>query len=240
MSADRLAGCRQRWQRSSALTPASPRRAGTRRPAAAAARGRRPAPAPDGRTSARRTPSTARLVRSARRTRRPFSRSSSAPNATSRPKTSSTASSGWRAKVEVTIEELAHEHAEGRQSGDRRDAERPGPSRAPDGVTVSPRMSAMRCVPLTCATWPTEKKIADLVRLCMVMCSRPAKLAERAAHAEGEGDDAHVLDRGIGEHAFDVAPAIQHERGEDQRQQAQRDHQRARARSRRGWPRSAS
>jgi hypothetical protein len=38
-------------------------------------------------------------------------------------------------------------------------------------------MSAMRCVPFTCATWPTQKKIADLVRLCSAMCSRPAKLA---------------------------------------------------------------
>ena len=53
------------------------------------------------------------------------------------------------------------------------------------------------------------------------------EIAERAGHAEGEHDDAHVLDRRVGEHAFDVAPAIQHERGEDQRQQAERDHQRA-------------
>ena len=38
-------------------------------------------------------------------------------------------------------------------------------------------MSAIFCVPLTWAMWPTAKKIADLVRLCMTMCSRPAKLA---------------------------------------------------------------
>ena len=44
-------------------------------------------------------------------------------------------------------------------------------------VTVSPPMSAMRWVPLTWAIWPTAKKIADLVSECMVMCSRPAKLA---------------------------------------------------------------
>ena len=43
---------------------------------------------------------------------------------------------------------------------------------------------------------------------------QPGEIGERPAHAEGEGDDAHVLDRGIGEHAFDVAPAVQHERGE--------------------------
>ena len=66
-------------------------------------------------------------------------------------------------------------------------------------LSVRPRMSAIRWVPLTCAMWPTAKKIADLVRLCIVMCSRPGEIGERAAHAEGEGDDAHVLDRGIGE-----------------------------------------
>ena len=52
---------------------------------------------------------------------------------------------------------------------------RPQPSTGCE--TVRPRMSAICCVPLTCAMWPTEKKIADLVRLCMVMCSRPAKFA---------------------------------------------------------------
>ena len=44
-------------------------------------------------------------------------------------------------------------------------------------VSVRPPMSAIFCVPFTCAMWPTAKKIADLVRLCIVMCSRPAKLA---------------------------------------------------------------
>ena len=29
-------------------------------------------------------------------------------------------------------------------------------------VSVNPPMSAMRCVPLTCAMWPTAKKIADV------------------------------------------------------------------------------
>jgi hypothetical protein len=52
---------------------------------------------------------------------------------------------------------------------------RPQPSIGWD--TVSPRISDMRCVPFTCAMWPTQKKIADLVRLCSVMCSRPAKFA---------------------------------------------------------------
>jgi hypothetical protein len=51
----------------------------------------------------------------------------------------------------------------------------------------------------------------------MVMCKRPAEVGERPAHAEGEGDEPHVLDRGVGEHALDVAPAVEHEAGEDQR-----------------------
>ena len=38
------------------------------------------------------------------------------------------------------------------------------------------------------------------------------EVGDRAAHAEGEGDDAHVLDRGEGEQPFDVAPAVEHER----------------------------
>ena len=52
---------------------------------------------------------------------------------------------------------------------------RPQPSTG--WVSVRPRISAIFCVPLTWAMWPTAKKIADLVRLCIVMCSRPAKLA---------------------------------------------------------------
>ena len=37
------------------------------------------------------------------------------------------------------------------------------------------------------------------------------EIRERPAEAEREGNDAHVLDRGIGEKAFDVAAAVQHE-----------------------------
>ena len=44
-------------------------------------------------------------------------------------------------------------------------------------LSVRPLISSMRWVPLAWLIWPTVKKIADLVRLCMVMCSRPAKLA---------------------------------------------------------------
>ena len=53
------------------------------------------------------------------------------------------------------------------------------------------------------------------------------EIGERTAHAEGEGDDAHMLDRGIGEHALDVAPAVEHEGREHERDQPHRHHQRA-------------
>jgi hypothetical protein len=35
-----------------------------------------------------------------------------------------------------------------------------------------------------------------------------------------------VLDRGIGEHPLDVAPAVQHEGGEQERHESHADHQR--------------
>ena len=53
------------------------------------------------------------------------------------------------------------------------------------------------------------------------------EIRHRPAHAECEGDDAHVLDRRIGEQAFDVAAAVQHECREHQTDQAERDHDHA-------------
>ena len=43
--------------------------------------------------------------------------------------------------------------------------------------SMSPRMSAMFCVPVFCEAWPTVKKIALLVSECTVMCNRPANAA---------------------------------------------------------------
>ena len=40
-------------------------------------------------------------------------------------------------------------------------------------------------------------------------------------------DLVHVLDRGVGEQAFDVASSVQHERGEQDRDDAHADHERA-------------
>ena len=87
-------------------------------------------------------------------------------------------------------------------------------------------MSAIRCVPLTWAIWPTAKKIARLGQAVHGHVQQAGEIGERPAHAEGEDDDAHVLDRGISEQPFDVAAAIEHEGGEDQRDETQRHHQR--------------
>ena len=107
-------------------------------------------------------------------------------------------------------------------------------------LSVSPVMSWIFCEPLAWAIWPTAKKIAALVRLCIVMCSSPAKLASVPTQAEGEGDDAHVLNRGIGEEPLDVVAAVEHERREHDRQQAHRDHQRPGRHLPPRWPRAAS
>ena len=56
---------------------------------------------------------------------------------------------------------------------------------------------------------------------------KPGKIRQRSAHSEGEGDDPHVLDRGVGEHALDVAPAVQHERRKNERDEPHGHHQRA-------------
>ena len=90
--------------------------------------------------------------------------------------TSGKASRAARAKVELTIRNsLMNTPKGGRPAMATTPTTRLQPSTG--CVTVRPRISAIRWVPFACAIWPTAKKIADLVRLCMVMCSRPAKLA---------------------------------------------------------------
>ena len=51
------------------------------------------------------------------------------------------------------------------------------PSRSSGSIVMSPRISSMNCEPAFCAAWPTEKKIADFVSECTVMCSSAAKFA---------------------------------------------------------------
>ena len=132
------------------------------RPAPAADRRRRRTPARDARTSAHRRPSPRRSAPRGSPNAMALSRRNSAPKPTRSPNTSRIASSGSRAKVEVTTRNSLMKMPSG---GSPAMATTPSTSPQPSTgwVTVSPPMSAIFCVPLTCAMWPTAKKIADLV-----------------------------------------------------------------------------
>src|SRR5258708_5446164 len=86
-----------------------------------------------------------------------------------------TASTGSRANVVVTTRNSLVNTPNG---GSPAIAATPATSSQPSNgcVVVNPPISAIRWVPFTWATWPTVKKIADLVRLCMVICNSPARL----------------------------------------------------------------
>jgi len=43
------------------------------------------------------------------------------------------------------------------------------------------------------------------------------EIGERPAHAEGEHNDAHVLNRRVAEHPLDIMAAVEHEASEDER-----------------------
>src|SRR5262249_35628821 len=144
-----------------------------------------------------------------------FNRRNRAATPTRMPKTSTSASAGARANVELTTRNSLMKIPSG---GKPAMATTPRINVQPriGWVSVRPPISAIRCVPLTCAIWPTAKNIAGVVSEGMVMCNGPAKFASGSAHAEGKSYDAHMLDRRIGEHAFDVAPPVQHEDREDE------------------------
>ena len=74
------------------------------------------------------------------------------------------ASNGWRANVEVTIRNSVMKMPVG---GSPTMVITPATRLHPRTgcETVRPRISDIICVPFTCAMCPTEKKIADLVRL---------------------------------------------------------------------------
>ena len=92
------------------------------------------------------------------------------------PKQSPEGDSELRAKVDVTIRNSLRKMPNGGK-----------PAMASTPITSAPaerRMAGGQAADvgyllrsLDWAPWPTAKKIADLVRQCIVMCSRPAKLA---------------------------------------------------------------
>ena len=124
-------------------------------------------------------------------------------------------------------EELAHEDAQRRQTRDRKHAD--------DEAPAQPRLTygeardvgdPLRALDLrNMADGEEDRRFGQAVHRHV---QQPREIGECSAHAEREDDDPHMLDRGEREQAFDVAPAVQHEGGEDQRDEAERRHQRAR------------
>ena len=128
---------------------AAKRRRQRRSPApAASARCSQIGPTRDAASPARRAPRPASGVGVAEAERLQRVRSSPPPP-TSRPRPSgSDQPPGACAATSVTQQEFAGEQREGRQPGDRRDAERQRPSRAPGWLAASPPMSAIFCAAL--------------------------------------------------------------------------------------------
>jgi hypothetical protein len=87
-------------------------------------------------------------------------------------------------------------------------------------------MSAIRCVPDLghVADGEEDRRLGERMHGHV---QEAGEIGERTAHAECKGDDAHMLDRRVGEQPLDVAPAVEHERGEYERDQSERHHQRA-------------
>ena len=123
-------------------------------------------------------------------------------------------------------QEFAGEDSKRRQSGDGHHAEHQAPAQNRIGLGqpahVGDALSALDLRDV--ADRKEDRRLGERMHRHV---QEPGEVGERSAHAEGEGDDAHVLDRGIGEHALDVAPPVQHERGEDERDQPHGHHQRA-------------
>ena len=83
---------------------------------------------------------------------------------------------------------------------------RPQPSTG--WLSVRPRISAMLLRALGLGDMADGEEDRRLGERVHGHVQQPGEVGERPAHAEGEGDEPHVLDRRIGEHALDVAPAV--------------------------------
>ena len=98
---------------------------------------------------------------------------------------------------------------------------------------ISPPSFSMSLVPVPCSTLPAAKNIRHFIRAWFQMWSSPAAIAQHghgaacplAEHhrpdAQGQADQPHVLDAGVGEHSLDVA-LVNGQRDPDQgREQAE-------------------
>ena len=235
---------RPSWQSCRAAVPWSSIRAawprsGTRPPPPAAGRCRRRTPARDGHTSADRRRSPCALGPRGSPNAMALSRRNSAPKPTRIPNTSRIASQRLAREGRADQQELAHEDAERRQAGDGDDAEHQAPAehRIGDGEAAHVG-DPLRALDLRdVADREEDRRLGQRMHGHV---QQPGEIGERPAHAEGKGDDAHVLDRGIGEHALDVAPAVQHERSRRSARSAPSSSSAVRARAHSGWPPAAS
>ncbi|GCC43064.1 hypothetical protein chiPu_0027181, partial [Chiloscyllium punctatum] len=114
-------------------------------------------------------------------------------------------------------EKFAHEDTERRQTGDCDNADHQAPAERGMGFSQAANVGdPLRALHL--------RDVADRVedpRLCQAVhhhVQQAGEVGERAAHPECKHDDAHMLDRGIGEQPFDIAAAVEHEGREQQRE----------------------
>ena len=122
-------------------------------------------------------------------------------------------------------QEFAHEDAERRQAGYCHDTDDERPAKPGMTFGQPPYLGdLLRALDLRDMTDGKEDR--RLGQAVHDHVQQAGEVGERAAHAEGEGDDPHVLDRGIGEHALDVLTPVEHEGGEHHRHEAEGDHQR--------------
>jgi hypothetical protein len=122
-------------------------------------------------------------------------------------------------------QEFAHEDTERRQAGDRHHPQHEAPAeyRIGDG---QPAHVGDLLRSLDLGDVANREEDRGLGERMHGHVQEAGEIGEGAAHAEGEDDDAHVLDRGIGEHALDVAPPVQHEGREQAGDQAHGHHER--------------
>ena len=124
-------------------------------------------------------------------------------------------------------EEFAREHAEGRHAQDGQSADHEAPAhRGAHLHEAADVLHHLRAGLLRGMAHGEEDRA--LHERMHRHVQEPREVGDRPAHAEGEGDEPHVLDRGVGEHALHVALPRQEERRHHHGQEAEAHHHVAR------------
>ena len=169
--------------------------------------------------AASRTPAA---EQSSRRCARPSAANSTSSSTTAAP--SAQPSPPWNAGDDDG--DLGEEEANGGQpeQGRHPDQERD----ATAGRRASrPRMPAIVVVPSTARIRPETTNRLDFARPWPSTWSSAAAMRQRPADRRGEGEQAHVLDAGVGQHALEVALGDDQQRRDRERQQPGGDEQSA-------------